>query len=72
MACTSLKVGLSCISIIYELMLVLFHLQKMPIFYFTYSIIEEVVSVTVSTTRHSNAYSVYNIILSVYTINNYY
>ena len=38
-ASSSLTVSLLCTSIIYELMIILFHLQMMTIFYFTYRIV---------------------------------
>ena len=45
-----------------------FHLQRMPTIYFTYSRLQ-VVSVTISTTWHSNVIKVYNIIIQ--WLNNY-
>ena len=63
-ACSSMKVSLLYILIIYELIIILFHLQIMSIFYFTYSTVcrpQEVVSVTLSTTIHNG-----------FNINNYY
>ena len=50
------------LSIINELIIILFHLQMMPFFYFTCSILstisQKVISVTVSNTRQSNACSI--------------
>ena len=49
------------LSVIYEFIIILFYLQIIPIFYFTSAlsaIQQEVMSVTVSTTRQSNAYSI--------------
>ena len=57
-----MKVSLLYISIIYEFIIILFHLQMMSNFYFTYStVLQEVVSVTVSTIQYSNG--IYNIII---------
>ena len=56
-ACSSMKVSLLYILIIYELIIILFHLQIMSIFYFTYSTVcrpQEVVSVTLSTSTISS------------------
>ena len=55
--CSSMKVSLLYISII------LFHLQMIISLTALSAVIQEVVSVTVSTTRHSNVIIVYNIIL---------
>ena len=49
------------LSVIYEFIIILFYLQIIPIFYFTSAlsaIQQEVMSVKVSTTRQSNAYSI--------------
>ena len=56
-ACTSMKVSLLYISIIYELIIVLFHLQMMSIFYFTYS---TVCSPTRSSVSHCVSHYVYH------------
>ena len=65
-----MKVSLLYISIIYELIIILFHLQMMPTISLTaLSAILQVVSVTISTTRHSNVIIVYNIIIQ--WLNNY-
>ena len=55
---SSMKVSLlyMYISIIYELIIIFFHLQKMPTI-----ALQEVVSVTISTKWHSNVIIVYNI-----------
>ena len=57
--CLSMKVSLLYISIIYELIIILFHLQMMPTISLT--ALQEVVSVTISTKWHSNVIIVYNI-----------
>ena len=65
--CLSMKVSLLYISIIYELIIILFHLQMMPTISLT--ALQEVVSVTISTKWHSNVIIVYNIIIQ--WLNNY-
>ena len=55
------------ISIIYELIIILFHLQMMPTISLT--ALQEVVSVTISTKWHSNVIIVYNI--TIQWLNNY-
>ena len=55
--CSLMKVSLLYISIIYELIIILFHLQMIPTISLTaLSAVIQVVSVTISTTRHSNDY----------------
>ena len=55
-----MKVNLLYISIIYELIIILFHLQMISILYISLTalsaVLQEVVSVTVSTIQYSNAY----------------
>ena len=69
--CLSMKVSLLYISIIYELIIILFHLQMMPTISLTAlsAVIQEVVSVTISTKCHSNVFIVYNI--TIQWLNNY-
>ena len=62
-----MKVSLFYISIIYELIIILFHLQMMPTISLT--ALQEVVSVTISTKWHSNVIIVYNI--TIQWLNNY-
>ena len=57
--CSSMKVSLLYISIIYELIIILFHLQMMPTI--SLAALQEVVSDTISTKWHSNVIIVYNI-----------
>ena len=59
---SSMKVSLFYISIIYELIIILFHLQMMPtISLIALSAVIQEVSVTISTKWHSNVIIVYNI-----------
>ena len=66
-----MKVSLFYISIIYELIIILFHLQMMPTISLTAlsAVIQEVVSVIISTKWHSNVIIVYNI--TIQWLNNY-
>ena len=74
--CSSMKVSLLYISIIYALIIILFHLQMMYNCIFSISltalsaVLQEVVSVTVSTIQYSNAYHSIIIIL-LYNIHYY-
>ena len=75
--CSSMKVSLLYKSIIYELIIVLFHLQMMSILYISLTalsaVLQEVVSVTVSTIQYSNDYNInYILLYNEFNINNNY
>ena len=68
--CSSMKVSLLYISIIYALIIILFHLLFSISFTALSAVLQEVVSVTVSTIQYSNAYHSIIIIL-LYNIHYY-
>ena len=60
--CSSMKVSLLYISIIYELIIILFHLQMMSILCFTYRTVYSPTRSSVShCVKNSNAYNGFNI-----------
>ena len=61
--CSSMKVSLS---IIYALIIILFHLQMMSILYFIYSTVCSPTRSSVSTIQYSNAY--HSIIITIFII----
>ena len=58
--CSLMKVSLLYISITCELIIILFHLQMVPTISLIAlsAVLEDIVSVTISTTQHSNAYHI--------------
>ena len=58
--CSLMKVSHLYISIICELIIILFHLQMVPTISLIAlsAVLQDVVPVTISTTRHSNAYNI--------------